>query len=130
MSSRSTGQQSGVTARSLGRAFSALESAGCDAVVPAQDVKLFAMGIARELRAKFEEVAAVVRDCAEIEKVVIFEPDGLSEANALSLAELEERGSALETEQPNLSAELARASSAATSAANPAVPGSDRGKRW
>jgi len=61
--------------------------------------------------AKFEEVDAVVRECAAIEKVVIFEPDGPSGSNALSLADLEERGRALETEQPKLFAELARASS-------------------
>jgi len=61
--------------------------------------------------AKFEEVDAVVRECAAIEKVVIFEPDGSSASNALSLAELEGRGRALETEQPKLFAELARGSS-------------------
>ena len=46
------------------RRFSALEAAGCDAVVPAQDVKLFAMGIAGELRAKFEEVDKSARPAA------------------------------------------------------------------
>jgi len=62
-------------------------------------------------RAKFEEVEAVVRECAAIEKVVVFDPDGLSAANVLSLAELEERGRALAAEQPALSAELAQAAS-------------------
>jgi long-chain acyl-CoA synthetase len=60
-------------------------------------------------KTKFEEVEAVVRQCATIEQVVIFDPDGLSAPKALSLAELEERGRALETEQPELSGELSRA---------------------
>src|SRR5713101_8200145 len=51
----------------------------------------------------------ILSDCAAIEKVVIFDPDGLSRANALSLAELEEHGSALESEEPKLAGELARA---------------------
>ena len=62
-------------------------------------------------RAKFAEVETVVRECAAIENVVIFDDGELNAPNALSLAELEERGRALETEQPGLSAELARASS-------------------
>ena len=62
-------------------------------------------------RAKFAEVEAVVRGCAAIENVVIFDDEELSEPNAISLAELEERGRGLETERPELSAELARASS-------------------
>ncbi len=60
-------------------------------------------------RAKFEEVESVVRECAAIENIVLFDSDGLTAANALSLAELEDRGRALETEQPKLSAELAHA---------------------
>ena len=70
-------------------------------------------------RAKFEEIETVWRECASVEKVVIFEPDGLPSGlpsglnapNTLSLADLEALGSALETEQPGLSGELARASS-------------------
>jgi long-chain acyl-CoA synthetase len=61
-------------------------------------------------RAKFAAMETVLSDCAAIEKVVIFDPDGLSKANTLNLAELEAAGRALESEQPNLSAELARAS--------------------
>ena len=62
-------------------------------------------------RTKFEEVETILGDCAAIEKVVSFEPDGLGRPGALSLAELEERGVGLEIEQPKLSAELARSSS-------------------
>ena len=61
-------------------------------------------------RAKFAEVESVLRECPAIEWVVIFEPDGLSGQNTLSLVELEERGGALETERPELSPQLARAS--------------------
>src|SRR5258706_9813256 len=61
-------------------------------------------------RTKFAEIETILNDCPAIEKVVIFEPVGLSRSNAVSLAELEESGSALEREQPSLSAELARAS--------------------
>src|SRR5258706_2557291 len=57
-------------------------------------------------RAKFEEVEIILSDCEAIEQVVIFESDGLSKANVLSLAELEQRGSALEIKQPKLAAEL------------------------
>jgi long-chain acyl-CoA synthetase len=62
-------------------------------------------------RTKFEEVENILHDCAAIEKVVIFDPDGVSGPNTLSLAELERRGSALEVEQPNLSSELGQAAS-------------------
>lgn len=60
-------------------------------------------------RAKFAEVEAVVRECAAIENIVLFDSDGLTAANVLSLAELEARGRALEIERPELSAELAHA---------------------
>jgi long-chain acyl-CoA synthetase len=60
-------------------------------------------------RTKFAEVEAVVRECCAIENVVIFDDEGSRTANTLSLAELEERGRALETEQPELSGELAHA---------------------
>ena len=62
-------------------------------------------------RIKFEEIETILSDCVAIEKVVIFDPDGSGRANTLNLAELEAAGSVLETEQPNLSAELARAAS-------------------
>ena len=64
-------------------------------------------------RAKFEEIETILGECVAIEKVVIFEADELSRPKTLSLAELEEHGSALENEQPKLSAELAAASSPA-----------------
>src|SRR4030095_4281287 len=36
-------------------------------------------------RAKIEEIEAVVRECATVEKVIIFDPDGYTSANSLSL---------------------------------------------
>ena len=62
-------------------------------------------------RAKIGEIEAVVRECAAVEKVILFEPDGYRSANSLSLAELENLGRALGNDQPKLVAELAHASS-------------------
>jgi long-chain acyl-CoA synthetase len=59
--------------------------------------------------AKFAEIESVVHECAAIENMVVFDSDGLTVANALSLVELEARGRALEIERPELSAELAHA---------------------
>ncbi len=59
--------------------------------------------------AKVAEVESVVHECAAIENMVVFDSDGLTVANALSLVELEARGRALEIERPELSAELAHA---------------------
>jgi long-chain acyl-CoA synthetase len=60
-------------------------------------------------RTKFAEVESAVRECPAIESIVLFDSDGLTGANVLSLADLEGRGRTLENEQPNLSAELAHA---------------------
>jgi long-chain acyl-CoA synthetase len=60
-------------------------------------------------RAKVEEIETVVRECAAMEKVILFEPDGYAGEDVLSLAELENLGRALGKEQPELGAELARA---------------------
>jgi long-chain acyl-CoA synthetase len=60
-------------------------------------------------RKKFEEIRAVLRECAAIEHVVLFDPDGITEPTCLSFAELEERGRRLESEQPSLARELAQA---------------------
>jgi long-chain acyl-CoA synthetase len=62
-------------------------------------------------QAKFAEVETVVSEVGAIENVVLFDGDGLTGANVLGLAELEARGRALEIERPELSAQLARASS-------------------
>jgi long-chain acyl-CoA synthetase len=61
-------------------------------------------------RAKFEEFEPALRECAKVEKVIVFDPEGLSRPNGLSFKELEERGRELEREQPDLAAQLAHAS--------------------
>ena len=61
-------------------------------------------------RAKFEEIEMTLRDCATIERVVLFEPGGLTRPNCLSWAELQERGREVATQQPRLADELARRS--------------------
>jgi len=60
-------------------------------------------------REKFEEFEPAVRECAQVENVIVFEPDGLSRPNCLSFADLQERGRKLEDEQPQLANELAHA---------------------
>jgi long-chain acyl-CoA synthetase len=60
-------------------------------------------------RAKFEEVEMILSEGGAIEQVVIFEPGGLRKAKTFSLAELEQHGSALASQEPKLISELARA---------------------
>jgi long-chain acyl-CoA synthetase len=60
-------------------------------------------------REKFAEFEAAVHDCAKVENVIVFEPDGLSRPNCLSFADLQERGRKLESEQPGLANQLAHA---------------------
>ena len=61
-------------------------------------------------RAKIEEIETILQACTTIKSVVLFDPDGYTGANSLSLTELEERGRASGTEQPKLAADLAHAS--------------------
>ena len=61
-------------------------------------------------RAKIEEIETILQACTTIKSVVLFDPDGYTSANSLSLTELEERGRASGTEQPKLAADLAHAS--------------------
>ncbi|MEP6921913.1 MAG: long-chain fatty acid--CoA ligase [bacterium] len=60
-------------------------------------------------RQKFQDVAQILRDCPAVEQIVFFNSEGTSEAEGLSLAALEERGRALQLQQPLLVADLARA---------------------
>jgi long-chain acyl-CoA synthetase len=60
-------------------------------------------------REKVEEFEGAVRDCAKVENVIVFEPDGVSGPNCLSFANLQERGRKLESEQPELASQLAHA---------------------
>lgn len=57
---------------------------------------------------KLIEVEAAVRNCASISKVVLFESRDNDPSSQLRLADIEEKGRALQIEQPQLSDELAR----------------------
>src|SRR6478672_6770415 len=50
------GRKARLAAPNLADAFSPLEATRCDAIIPAQNVELFAVGIAGKLRTKLEEV--------------------------------------------------------------------------
>lgn len=58
---------------------------------------------------KLRELEPVLSDCSELESIVIFDPEGAAGSNWLSFAELEQRGRDLESRQPQLCDELARA---------------------
>ena len=60
-------------------------------------------------RTKFEEFEPALRECAQIERVVVFDLEGLSRPNCLSFEELETRGRELQSQQPSLANELASA---------------------
>src|SRR5213080_3258144 len=59
--------------------------------------------------AKLAEIEIVLRECGNVENVVLFDANGATERNCLSLAELETRGRELEDQRPALADELARA---------------------
>ncbi|HEY0547940.1 MAG TPA: long-chain fatty acid--CoA ligase, partial [Pyrinomonadaceae bacterium] len=59
-------------------------------------------------RAALERVREAITDCEAIEHFILFDKDGVEDENALSFAELEELGRALDEERPMLSEELAR----------------------
>ena len=60
-------------------------------------------------RTAFERIAETIRDFTALEYIVFFAKQGSKEASALTLAELEARGRALDLEQLTLAEELARA---------------------
>jgi long-chain acyl-CoA synthetase len=60
-------------------------------------------------RAKYEQLKEALAACPALERVIFFDPDGVTDAAALSLSELEERGRELGAVRPELSEELARA---------------------
>ena len=60
-------------------------------------------------RAKFDELEPVLAECPALEHIVLFESDQPAASRLLTLAQLQERGREVETQQPGLAAELARA---------------------
>ena len=61
-------------------------------------------------RAKFDEIATVLDDCPTVESVVLFDSDKPIPPELLTLEQLRQRGREVENQQPELAAELARAS--------------------
>ncbi len=53
-------------------------------------------------REKFDELKAVLGECPEIRQIVFFDPEGVTEKEGLTLAQLEVKGQQLEVEQPEL----------------------------
>ncbi len=60
-------------------------------------------------RAALDRIREAITDCNAIEHLIFFDKEGVEDENALSLAEVEELGRALDVERPMLSEELARA---------------------
>lgn len=58
---------------------------------------------------KFLQLREVLKECPAVEQLVFFNEAGVEKGEGLSLAELEERGQALEMAQPQLVDELAQA---------------------
>lgn len=61
-------------------------------------------------RSKFDEIATVLDDCPSVENVVLFDSDKPIPPECLTLEQLQQRGREVESQQPGLAAELARAS--------------------
>ena len=59
-------------------------------------------------RSKFVEVETALRECPALETILMFQPEAESLPNCLTFAELQARGRALDEQQPELAAELAR----------------------
>jgi long-chain acyl-CoA synthetase len=51
---------------------------------------------------KYRELANVIKECAEIRKVIVFDPRGADDLDVLTLERLEAKGRELEIEQPEL----------------------------
>lgn len=58
---------------------------------------------------KFLALRDVLQDCPKVSHVVFFDAAGIQSGEGLTLEELEERGRSIETEQPNLVAEIMHA---------------------
>src|SRR5713226_3903939 len=61
-------------------------------------------------RAKLDEIANLLDECATVQQVVLFDSDKPTEAKLLTFEQLQERGRELQNQEPELAAELARAS--------------------
>ena len=59
-----------------------------------------------ENRRKFEELADVLKDCSQVRKILVFDPEGMEGTDVLTLSELEELGRQIQAEQPQVAASL------------------------
>ena len=59
-----------------------------------------------EDRRKFDELAEVLKDCSQVRKIVVFDPEGMDNADVITLSELEELGRQVQADQPQLAADL------------------------
>jgi long-chain acyl-CoA synthetase len=55
-----------------------------------------------ENQATFERIAKIFPECKTIQKLIFFDPEGVTAENAMSLAELEKLGAGLKAEKPDL----------------------------
>ncbi|HVE60151.1 MAG TPA: long-chain fatty acid--CoA ligase [Pyrinomonadaceae bacterium] len=58
--------------------------------------------------ATFERITKIFPECKTLEKLIFFNPEGVTAENAMSLAELEKRGADLKAEKPKLIDELSK----------------------
>lgn len=58
-------------------------------------------------REKFLELKNILRECSQVEHVIFFDAEGVTEADGLTLAQLEQKGRELETTDPGLIDRLA-----------------------
>jgi long-chain acyl-CoA synthetase len=58
-------------------------------------------------REKFEELAEVLQECSQVRQVIVFDANGVSGLNVLTLEQLEAKGQQLQVERPELLDQLA-----------------------
>ena len=63
-------------------------------------------------RQKFDELSDILAECCDIERVVIFDSEGVSDTHAITLEKVEAAGSALEQQQPGLVDKLSKQTTA------------------
>ena len=64
-------------------------------------------------REKFDELVEVLKECPEVQTIVVFDPEGVDDINAITLEQLEARGQQLILEQPDLVDRLSSETNAA-----------------
>lgn len=65
-----------------------------------------------QTREKFDQLKAVLAECPQLERIIFFDARGFDAKDGITLAQLEESGSTLNSREPQLGEQLARAASA------------------